>query len=62
MIPITMKVRKALKEQRIMQFQLGINHDIEVDGVSDFVFTSKTGNPLAPNAVNNILYNIIKAI
>lgn len=58
-IPITMKIRKALKEQRIMQFQLGINHNIEVDGVSDFVFTSKNGNPLATNAVNNILYNIV---
>lgn len=60
-IPITMKIRKALKEQRIMQFQLGINHNIEVDGVSGFVFTAKNGNPLATNAVNNILYNIIKA-
>ena len=26
-----------------------------------FVFTSKNGGPLAPNAVNNILYNIVKA-
>lgn len=34
---------------------------IEIDGYKNFVFTSKSGMPLAPNAVNNVLYNIVKA-
>ena len=47
--------------EREYQMMLGIDHDIEVDGYRNFIFTSKSGMPLAPNAVNNILYNIVKA-
>lgn len=60
-IPMTENMHKALVEQKEQQFLLGVNHSVEVDGLKNFVFTSKNGGPLAPNAVNNILYNIVKA-
>lgn len=60
-IPLTSAVCAAFAKQREYQFMLGIDHDIEVDGYRNFVFTAKSGMPLAPNAVNNVLYNIVKA-
>lgn len=59
-IPINATLKKALLEQRKIQLLLGISRDIEVEGLSGFVFTSKNGKPLAPNAFNNILYNIVE--
>lgn len=61
MVPMTTRVRHALNEQRKIQFMLGIDHSMEVEGLTNFVFTSKSGMPLAPNAINNILYNIVNA-
>jgi len=60
-IPMPDIVRHALVEQKKLQFMLGINHDIEAGGIKNFVFTAKTGMPYAPNAINNILYNIREA-
>ncbi len=60
-IPMTDVVRKAFVEQKKIQFLMGINRDIEVEGMKGFVFTSKNGNPMMPSAVNNVLYNIVKA-
>ena len=60
-IPLTSVVCSAFAKQREYQWLLGIDHDVEVDGYRNFIFTSKSGMPLAPNAVNNILYNIVKA-
>jgi integrase len=40
---------------------MGIDRSFEVDGRSGFVFTSKRGRPMQPGAVNNVLYNIVKA-
>ena len=40
---------------------LAKDKSIEVDGYSGFVFTAKSGRPLMPNAVNNVLYNIVDA-
>lgn len=58
-IPMTKVVRHALSEQRLQQFHMGINRDVEVEGLKGFVFTSKNGMPLAPNAINNVLKNIV---
>ena len=38
---------------------LGRHSTETVDGYSDFIFLAKTGRPLMPSAVNNILYNIV---
>lgn len=40
---------------------MGIDRNITVEGYDGFIFTAKTGRPLQPSAVNNILYNIVKA-
>lgn len=44
-----------------LNFMLG-RHSIEsIDGYFDFIFLTKTGRPLMPSAVNDILYNIVDA-
>jgi integrase len=60
-IPLTDAVAAAFTEQKKYQFQMGIDRSFEVDGRSGFVFTSKRGRPMQPGAVNNVLYNIVKA-
>ena len=60
-IPLTSAVCAAFAKQKEYQMLLGIDHSIEVDGYRNFIFTSKSGMPLATNAVNNILYNIVKS-
>ena len=35
--------------------------DVEIDGYKGFIFMAKSGRPLMPNAINNILYNIVDA-
>ena len=60
-IPMTQAVRKAIEEQRKINFMFGKGKDFEVDGYRGFVFTAKTGRPLMPSAVNKVLYNIVDA-
>ena len=60
-IPMTQKVQEAFEEQRRMNFMLARDKSVEVEGYSGFVFTAKSGRPLMPSAVNNILYNMIDA-
>lgn len=61
MIPMTQSVCKAFEEQRKLNFMIGKDRDTEVDGYRGFVFTSRSGRPLMPSAVNNVLYNIVDA-
>ena len=35
--------------------------DVEIDGYKGFIFMAKSGRLLMPNAINNILYNIVDA-
>lgn len=35
--------------------------DVEIDGYKGFIFMAKSGRPLMPSAINNILYNIVDA-
>ncbi|MCB7302746.1 site-specific integrase [Bariatricus massiliensis] len=58
-IPLSQTVQKAFTEQRKLNFMLGRHSTETVDGYSDFIFLAKTGRPLMPSAVNNILYNIV---
>ena len=60
-IPMTETVRKAFLEQRKQLFTLGIPRDVEVDGLKGFIFIGRNGMPMMPSAVNNVLYNIVKA-
>ena len=36
--------------------------DVEIDGYKGFIFMAKSGRPLMPSAINNILYNIVRTI
>lgn len=58
-IPMTTDVCKALIEQRQNQLSNGWRTNIEIDGYSDFVFSTKNRNPIMPSAVNNLLLNIV---
>lgn len=61
-IPLTSIALSALSEQRRMQFEKGQRTDVEIDGYSDFVFSTKNKNPIMPSAVNNVLLNIVNAL
>ena len=58
---MTNEVKSAFQRQRQVNFMMGIDRNITVEGYDGFIFTAKTGRPLQPSAVNNILYNIVKA-
>lgn len=60
-IPFTDTIHRAFAEQRKMNFVLGRHSTEEIDGYSDFIFPAKTGRPLMPSAVNNVIYNVIDA-
>lgn len=59
-IPMTTDVYKALIEQRQNQLSKGWRTNLEIDGYSNFVFSTKNRNPVMPSAVNNLLLNIVK--
>lgn len=58
-IPMTTEVFKSLIEQRQNQLSKGQRTNVEIDGYSDFVFSTKNKNPIMPSAVNNLLLNIV---
>lgn len=58
-IPMTTEVYKVLIEQRQNQLSKGWRTDVDIDGYSDFVFSTKNRNPIMPSAVNNLLLNIV---
>ena len=60
-IPFSDIVHRAFTEQRKINFLLGRHSTEEIDGYSDFIFLARTGRPLMPSAVNNVIYNVIDA-
>lgn len=60
-IPMRDSLYEAFKEQRKLTMVLGRLSNVEIEGYRNFVFTAKTGRPLMPSAVNNVLYNIVGA-
>lgn len=58
-IPMTTEVCKSLIKQRQNQLSKGWRTNVEIDGYSDFVFSTKNRNPIMPSAVNNLLLNIV---
>lgn len=60
-LPMTEKCYQALIKQREYQMMLGINHDLEVAGIKNFVFTTTLGTPYNSENVNDFLKNIVNA-
>ncbi len=60
-IPMSRMVARAFEVQRRLNFQVGIPRDVEIEGLSDFVFMSRSGRPMMPASVNFILRDIVKA-
>ncbi len=58
-IPFTEYVYKAFLEQKKINFMLGRRSAEEIDGYADCIFLAKTGRPLMPSAVNNMIYNVV---
>ncbi len=60
-IPMTSDVQRAFEEQKKLNFMLQKGKDVEIDGYKGFIFMAKSGRPLMPSAINNILYSIVDA-
>lgn len=60
-IPMSKMVGKAFETQRRLNFQAGIPRDVKIEGLSDFMFMSRSGRPMMPSSVNFILRDIVKA-
>lgn len=52
---------KELKQSHNMYGEHILYVNVEYRGDSDFIFLAKTGRPLMPSAVNNVIYNVIDA-
>lgn len=59
-IPMLEEVRKALRQQRIMQLRAGHN-SVTVDGYTGFVFTNRYGDVITPHNINRAIERIYKA-
>lgn len=60
-IPMTNEIFESLSQQRKYNLFMGTPRDYNVDGYSKFVFTTKSGKPIAPNGFNNAMKNIVEA-
>lgn len=60
-IPMSDEICHAFEKQRKLNFLRGIPQDVEAGGRTGFIFTSKSGRPMMPNALNNVLKNIVNA-
>lgn len=59
-IPLTEEMREMFTLQKQFQKDLNIRRDIEIDGYSDFVFTTRKGYPYTNEAICRVLGCIIK--
>lgn len=59
--PMTDNIYKAFEQQRKQNFLLGLRGSAVIDGVTGYIFNSNNDNPIMPSALNNVLYNIVKA-
>jgi len=60
-IPMLGEVKKALYEQKQYQEALNIKGNIDIDGYSDFVFTTMRRTPYTPDGVNTLLSRIVSS-
>lgn len=59
-IPMTNDIYNALADQRQYKMFMGTPRDYTVDGYSKFIFTTKSGKPIAPNGFNNAMKNVVE--
>lgn len=59
-VPLLPEVKKALKKQKEQQFKLSIPTNVEVDGYSNFIFTTMNGTPYISDAINAVIKRIVK--
>ena len=52
------EVRKALEQERANQQELELVCEYEIDGISDFVFLNRFGQPQNPQTVNRAIKRI----
>ena len=57
-ISILPEVRKALEQERTNQQELELVCEYEIDGISDFVFLNRFGQPQNPQTVNRAIKRI----
>lgn len=59
-IPMLSKVKKALKQEKERQNDLGINCNVKIDGYTNFVFLNRFGNVYQQCSLNKALKRIIR--
>lgn len=60
-IPMTETVYQAFIQQQKLNLILERHSKEKIDGYGNFIFLAKTGKPLMPSAINNVIYNMIDA-
>ncbi len=59
-IPMMEEVRDAFLEEKAMQKETGIKNQMEVDGMSGFIFCNRFGNLHNPQAINRAIKRIVE--
>ena len=60
-LPIFPELRNIFLTLRKNRACIDKNNLVEIDGIKDFVFTTKSGRPFMPNGINNFLKHIREA-
>ena len=60
-IPLTQKACKAFADQQEQNILLNRHNIREIDGYSDFIFLTRTGNVLTHNTINKAICNAVDA-
>ena len=60
-LPLTPDLKEAFEKQKLLNFVNHIPRTFQIEDHKDFIFLSKSGNPLLPSAVNNILYRLVRS-
>ena len=58
MIPMMDVVKDAFLEEKEMQKETGVKNEMEVDGMSGFIFCNRFGNLHNPQAINRAIKRI----
>ena len=59
-IPMMEEVRDAFLEEKAMQKENGVKNEVEVDGMSGFIFCNRFGNLHNPQAINRAIKRIVE--
>ena len=61
MIPLLPEVRKALEQELAYQQELEVECAVDIDGISDFVFLTHSGQPQSHQTINRVIKRIYSA-